>query len=1321
MNIASGSDCVIREYRPWSLTPGIYDALYMDGVTSSDGAGATFYGGAVHDPGNNRTLVQYSFWGPSAWFAPNMLQKFTYAGTNMGWWSSTSEGCIGSIKGYWPLFQSNQWYRFVLCYWQPADGTPHVGCQGMWMKEPLSGNWYHLGTVQYPFAVTGLGSLSGFQENFSGSTNLFRADYRNAYYHKNGQWQAAKQFYDDQFTGQLYVIEDGTAVSSQNNNSFTNLPCNTCSGGLTVTITNQPATPAFDPIVVTNTGASVLSTQLVVQWQVPARSSPQLGYKIEVFNNAGYTGSPAVTFFGRDPEARQKLLDISGVTTPYVRLTISDLFANTNAPILLTPTVATSGVATTVSGAVGGLAFQYYEATGTNWTALPNFGALTPALQGVVSFPDPTPRRQRINYGFTYSGYLTVPTDGIYAFTLASEDGSKLVIDGVTVINFDGLHNSTARLDGWMALQAGAHSFNVQFFKGAANPVNTTTYTDDLGLSYEGPGLPRTDVPSSAYSRVPAGSEPVITLTAPANSATLCSSNFTTSAIVSSNGVTANSVRFYLSSFSSYYSRPSQAFDYYLGQDASPPYALNSFVWAAPTNALRARLVYNATNVMDSAVSTFATTNMSVAPWQLSVLEIRNYPTGVKVQGGACTLLGDAMNLLTRQVTNDCTLMGRLADMTHNVAAPDGLGPDSSWRAGIILRSTTNTSIGTPLGDGSSTRFAALFSSVGGGTYFEDDTMRGGNGDANRWSGNLGGANRWFKLQRVGNTFTSSVSTDGATWTTVNSTNLSMGSAIYAGVFLYALPSQNPNINWATFDNLSLWGNVSGPSSVTINPPTNLVNPGLPATFFAAVIGNPPSTYQWQLNGLNLTNATNASYNIASAGTNDVGAYTVIVGGITSAPAALLLSSPVGSGVWTNALGGSWATSANWSGGVIAGATDAVADFSTLSLTANRTVTLDGARSVGTLVFDDQNTTKHNWTLNTGSGGPLTLAVSSGSPAIVVKTATNTIGAVLAGTQGLLKNGDGYLALSGAGTFTGTVVVNAGTLEVQSKSGDVGYAISPGATLKVGYTTGGGYANTGLNINGSGVSSPAGFYLAGGKNYNASGQIQLLGAPTTIRQYGTGLAGLGTFDINGVGLWCTAAASGSALDTNIQVISMGYGMSVQTDPGTNTATGDLVINGPLSVGNLGFYKRGNGSVLLNGAAKSGNLALNIQGGTVLCGTTNCIGTSAGLSLSSGTRLVMNGFNQGVAGLSGSGSLVGASPTPAVLTVSNASAQAFSGVIGGSGTNEDNLALTKIGAGVLTLTGANTYAGGTTISAGTLQLGDGSATNGSVAGNITNKA
>lgn len=1234
-NVPGGSDCIMQDYRSPDVPPGIYDAIHEENVSSSDGGSGYFYGGFTHqNQGGTRTLVQYVCWPAGGGYPYSYSQQIPFfAGTNMVGYAQIGEGSSCAIKGYWPQFTSNLWTREVVRYWQPADGTPHAGYQGMWMKEPVSGNWYHLGTFKYPFAVTGVNGMSGWQENFSGYTGDYMVNHANGYYHKNGAWQMANQI---QYTshGYVHLIDAKTASESDVGPDFTNL----YNVPTTLTMVGQPAQPAFDPIIVTNYSASVLGTQLLVQWQLPLSSSPQLGYRIEVFDNSNYTGSPAVSFYDNDPEARQKLLDISGVTTPYVRLTISDIFFNTNAPTLITPTAAIPSPAGNVSGTVGGLAFQYYESASGDWGALPDYSSLTPSYQGAVSFPDPTPRRRRTDYGFNYTGYITAPATGLYAFTLHSGDGSRLVIDGTTVINFDGLHDSSQFMSGGIALAAGPHTFNLQYFKGAANPVNTTAYTDGIGLAWEGPGIAKSDVPASAFSRVPGSSEPIITLTSPTNNATIPNFNPGLSAAVSANGNTVNNVQFYLTDYYSYYARPNGGVDYYLGQDATAPYVLNSMIWTAPTSLVRARLVYNGTNMIDSAPASIVTTNSSFGAWLWSPLEMHNCPSGAAIRGNTFTLLGDGMNMLSRQVTGDCTLVARLASITPNAPAPDGVYPDSSWRAGIIFRGTTNTTIGEPLGNGGTrgTRFAALFSSVGGGTYFENDTMRNGNGDANAWSGNLGGANHWYKIQRTGDQFISSVSMDGANWMVVNSTNLpGIGNTIYAGVFIHAIQSFNPNIHRASFDSFSLTGaNVLGPASVSISPTTNAVIGGLSASFTASVVGPVPTGYQWQLNGTNLLNATNATYSIPSAAPGDVGTYTVVANSVTSAPAFLMISAPVGSGVWTNLNGGSWDVSNNWSNGQIAGGIDSIADFSTLNLGLNPIVTLDGARTNGTLIFDDLNAaTDHNWTLNTGSGGPLTLTVSSGTPNLAVKSATNTINTVVAGTQGFTKTGAGYLTLTAAGTFTGTVSVNGGTLEVQSKSGDTPYSVAAGATLKIGYTTGGGYANTGLTISGNGVSDASGFYLKGGNSYNSSGQIVLQTAPTTIRQYGSGFANIGTFDINGNGLWCTATASGSALDPNVQMISSGYGMSVLVDAGANTATGDLTINGPLNVGSLGFYKRGAGSLVLNGTASSGNAALKLQGGTVICGAANCIGANAAVSISSGSTLALNGFNQAVASMS----------------------------------------------------------------------------------------
>ncbi|MCC6821280.1 MAG: autotransporter-associated beta strand repeat-containing protein [Verrucomicrobia subdivision 3 bacterium] len=1294
-NVPAASDCILQEYRSPNVPPGIYDAIHEETVSSSDGGAGYFYGGMTHQ--NPATLVQYVCWPASGGFAPYSQQIPTFAGTNMVGYAQIGEGSSCAIKGYWPQFTTNLWSRFVVRFWQPTDGTPHVGYQGMWMKEPVSGNWHHLGTFRYPFAVSGVNGMSGWQENFIGYDGDYIVEHAGGYYHKNGAWQPAKQV---QFTsrGHVTLVNGNTAVRSEVGPTFTaayNVPT-------TLIMSGQPAQPTFDPIVLSDTNAIVLGTQLLVQWRLPLSSSPQLSYKVEVFTNASLTGTVVATAFENDPEVRQKLLNLGSVATPYVRLTIADIFYQTNI-FDVTPSSPTLSPATNVSGTVGGLAFQYYEASSGNWTALPNFSSLTPIYQGALSSLDTTARRRRVNYGFAYTGYLTVPADGLYAFTLHSGDGSKLVIDDTTVINFDGLHDSSQFMSGGLALAAGRHSFAVRFFKGAANPVNTTAYTDGLGLTYEGPGIAKMEVPAAVFSRVPAGSEPTIALTTPANNATIPNANPGLSATVAANGASINSVRYYLTDFYSYYARPSQGVDYYLGQSLAPPYDFNGMIWIAPTNLVRARLVYNGTNMIDSAPVPIATTNSAFWAWAWTPLEMHNYPSGAGIQNNTLTLLGDGMNLLSRRVTGDCTLVARLANITPNVTGLEGVAPSSDWRAGIILRGTTNTTVGEPLGDGGTTRFAALFSSVGGGTYFQDDTMREGNGDANRWSSNLGGANRWFKLQRVGNQFTSFISMDGVSWMQVNTTNLSnFGSTIYAGVFLHALQSFNPNIHSASLDSFSLTGtNVPGPASVSLSPLTNAIIGGLPATFTTSVIGPVPSSYQWQLNGNDILDATNASYSIASVTANDVGTYTVVANSVTSAPAILVISAPAGSGVWTNLLGGSWTTANNWNGGLIAGGMDAAADFSTLNLAANRTITLNNPRTVGSLIFDDLNpAVPHNWTIATSTGGPLTLAVSSGTPTIAVKAGTNVISAVVAGTQGFTKTGAGHLTLSGNSTFTGTAVVQAGTLEVQNKSGDTPYSVAQGATLKIGYSTGGGYANTSLTISGDGASAPTGFYLNGGRNYNSSGQIVLQTAPTTIRRYGAGLAGIGIFDINGTGLWCTAAASGSAIDPNIQMISSGYGMSVQVDAGANTESGDLTINGPLNVGTLGFYKRGGGSLVLKATATSGNTALNLQGGSVICGSVNCIGANAAVPIAIAASLRLNGFNQNIASLNAAaGSTVSFGSTN-TLTVNSAT---LAGAL--------KMALTKgvtTDASRLVTANALTYAGSlsvTNLGANALAVGD----------------
>jgi len=312
-------------------------------------------------------------------------------------------------------------------------------------------------------------------------------------------------------------------------------------------------------------------------------------------------------------------------------------------------------------------------------------------------------------------------------------------------------------------------------------------------------------------------------------------------------------------------------------------------------------------------------------------------------------------------------------------------------------------------------------------------------------------------------------------------------------------------------------------------------------------------------------------------------------------------------------------------------------------------VTIDSVSAAG-IVVNGSGYTLSSGTLTVGEGGVSANENMTIASSVVLDDAqvwsvaagrTNLVNGVISGSSALTKAGDGQLTLSGSGTFTGNVTVNAGVLEVQAKSGDVRYEVSHGATLKIGYSTGGGYANTHMKIYGDGADALTGFYLEGENSYNCSGQVQLRDAPTTIRQYGTGFATIGTFDVNGNGIWCTSAASGSVIDENIKIINRGYGMSMLVDSGTNTVSGDLIVNGPLDVNhnNNGFYKRGAGTLLLNAAATADNRHVRIQGGAIICGTNNCLGGNAQIQVLAGKKLDLRATSQSISNVTFSSTAV----------------------------------------------------------------------------------
>ncbi|GAB4415846.1 MAG: hypothetical protein OHK0039_24790 [Bacteroidia bacterium] len=87
-----------------------------------------------------------------------------------------------------------------------------------------------------------------------------------------------------------------------------------------------------------------------------------------------------------------------------------------------------------------------------------------------------------------FDAWLDIATAGSYQFYLASDDGSKLYIDGTLVVDNDGDHGVIER-SGRTDLTTGKHRLRVDWFNGGGGSA--------LSLAYEGPGISKQVVPAS--------------------------------------------------------------------------------------------------------------------------------------------------------------------------------------------------------------------------------------------------------------------------------------------------------------------------------------------------------------------------------------------------------------------------------------------------------------------------------------------------------------------------------------------------------------------------------------------------------------------------------------------------------------------------------------------------------------------------------------------------------------------------------------------------------------------------------------------------------
>ncbi|ODK84547.1 fibronectin-binding autotransporter adhesin ShdA [Salmonella enterica] len=423
------------------------------------------------------------------------------------------------------------------------------------------------------------------------------------------------------------------------------------------------------------------------------------------------------------------------------------------------------------------------------------------------------------------------------------------------------------------------------------------------------------------------------------------------------------------------------------------------------------------------------------------------------------------------------------------------------------------------------------------------------------------------------------------------------------------------------------------PASATGWDGTSLIKQGA-----GTLILNAENTYT---GGTTISGGTLVATNVDALGSGDV-----------TDDATLELNT---GGTFDNAIGGS--------GNVVKSGAD------TLTLSGSNSYTGGTTISGGTLVASNVEA------LGTGDvTNNATLELNTGGDFI------NNIG----GTGRVEKSGDDTLTLSGSNTYTGGTLINGGTLVASNVEALGTGDVTDNATLAL--NTGGTFDNA---ISGSGLVVKSGdetLTLSGTNSY--TGGTTISGGTlvaTNVEALGSGdVTDDATLELN------TGGTFDNAISGSGQVVKSGDKML--TLSGANSYSGGtLISDGTLVASNVEAL--GTGDVTNNAT-----LALNTGGDF-----TNNISGSGQVVKSGDDTLTLSGANSYTGGTTISGGTLVATNVDALGTgdVTNSSTLelntggTFDNAISGSGQ------VVKSGDETLTLSGSNTYTGGTLISGGTL--------------------
>ncbi|ADP16978.1 outer membrane autotransporter barrel domain protein 5 [Achromobacter xylosoxidans A8] len=395
-----------------------------------------------------------------------------------------------------------------------------------------------------------------------------------------------------------------------------------------------------------------------------------------------------------------------------------------------------------------------------------------------------------------------------------------------------------------------------------------------------------------------------------------------------------------------------------------------------------------------------------------------------------------------------------------------------------------------------------------------------------------------------------------------------------------------------------------------------------------------------------------------------------------------------GSGTWDGA-------NANWTG-VDGNGNRSWAGKFAVFLGAAGTVTVAGAQSTTGMQFMTD-----GYVLERGSLGSLNL-VNGGQGYAAVRVdpgVTATINAPLVGSGTLAKVDAGTLVLNASNGYTGGTALNGGTLVLGNDKalGNGLLTAANGTTLdsNTAVTVRNKIAlNGALTIAGSNAMDLNGTVGgAGGLIKNGAANLTLSGVNSYVG--GTLLNAGGLIVGNGAALGSgTLTVGGAATLDNTQALALANNIALTAGLAVQ-GSHDLTLNGNIS-GAGSLTKNGASTLTLNGT-NSYTGGTYVNSGTVALGAGSSLAATGVVTVASGATFDLSaGQGAQVFGtLAGAGNIkMGANS----LLAGGSADGIFSGSVSGTGT------LVKQGSGTQTLTGANSYTGGTLVADGTLRAG-----------------